>query len=138
MDLESIWMPLSGPGPRQGSSDHSSTSPTQSKHQNERPGLKCHLGKAVPQTGKPWLALALTFGAALAYACPNLTQWLAFDTEASRLGEIWRILTGHFCHYNESHFIGDVGAFLIWAIVVELVSRRLLLGAISVTIALVG
>jgi rhomboid family GlyGly-CTERM serine protease len=70
--------------------------------------------------------------------CPSITQWLAFDTEASHSGEIWRIFTGHFCHYNLSHFVGDVAAFLIWAIVVELISRRLLLGAILGTSALVG
>ncbi len=95
-------------------------------------------GKAAPQTRKPWCALGLTLGAAMAYACPSLTQWLVFDTEASHSGEIWRILTGHFCHYNESHFVGDVAAFLIWASVVELISRRLLFSAILGTSMLVG
>ena len=96
------------------------------------------VGQAAPQSGRPWLALGLTFGAVLAYLCPGVTQWLVFDTEASRSGEIWRILTGHFCHYNESHFVGDVAAFLIWASVVELISRRLLFSAVLGTSMLVG
>jgi hypothetical protein len=74
----------------------------------------------------PWCAIVLTLISAAIYRSLDLTRWLEFDMTASQHGEIWRPLTGHLCHYNRSHFVGDAAAFLIWASAVELVSRRLL------------
>ncbi len=87
---------------------------------------------------RPWLAAGLTVSAAFAYCVPGLAPWLAFDTGASHSGQWWRFLTGHFCHFNGSHFVGDVGAFFIWAAVVEMLSRRLLIHAVLGTALCVG
>lgn len=77
------------------------------------------------------IGLALTSGAI--QSSSDLTGWLEFDVSASLHGEIWRPFTGHLCHFSQSHFVGDVAAFLIWAGAIELLSRRMLVAALTGT-----
>jgi len=95
-------------------------------------------GESVPYRRWPWFAATLTLGAGLAHTIPNLESGLAFNREASLSGQWWRLITGHFCHYNRSHVVGDVAAFFVWAAVVELVSRRHLVMVLIATFTLVG
>jgi rhomboid family GlyGly-CTERM serine protease len=90
------------------------------------------------RTRLPLLSLLLVVAAALCQVLPGVAERFAFYRDASLSGEFWRVLTGHLCHYNLSHFIGDVGAFLVWAAVVEWVSRKLLVGALMGTMSIVG
>jgi membrane associated rhomboid family serine protease len=75
----------------------------------------------------PWLSLAaslagllLSFGAAGSPRAYALSPARLFD------GELLRLWTGHFVHYNAPHLWGDLLAFAAWATAVELTSRRLL------------
>src|SRR5512133_77124 len=81
----------------------------------------------------PFVAVSLVFMSGAIQSSSDLTDWLEFDLCASLRGEIWRPLTGHLCHYNRSHFVGDVAAFLVWASAVELLSRRMLVAALAGT-----
>src|SRR5512145_1362638 len=81
----------------------------------------------------PFVAVALVMISGAIQSSPDLTDWLEFDLGASLRGEIWRPFTGHLCHYNQSHFVGDVAAFLIWGSAVELLSRRMLVAALAGT-----
>lgn len=96
------------------------------------------VGERAPLSRWPWLAATLTLAAALAYAFPDLTPWLAFNREASLAGQWWRLVSGHFCHFNRSHFVGDVAAFFVWAAVVESLSRRCLILALLGTFTFVA
>jgi hypothetical protein len=90
------------------------------------------------RTRLPWIAVSLSLCALAIQRIPDLASWLEFDLKASLEGEIWRPWTGHLCHYNQSHFVGDVAAFLVWASAAELISRRLLVTAWLGTSALLA
>lgn len=81
----------------------------------------------------PLIAIGLVLTSGAIQSSSDLTGWLEFDVNASLHGEIWRPFTGHLCHYNQSHFVGDVVAFLVWASAIELLSRRMLLAALAGT-----
>ncbi len=86
----------------------------------------------------PWITASLFLITGVIQGNPELTARLEFDLGRTLLGELWRPLTGHLCHFNQSHFIGDAVAFCVWASVVELISRRLLACALLGTPALLG
>jgi rhomboid family GlyGly-CTERM serine protease len=49
--------------------------------------------------------------AGLAYALPGATAWLELDRSGALAGELWRLLSGHFTHWNLAHLAWDGVAF---------------------------
>jgi rhomboid family GlyGly-CTERM serine protease len=61
-------------------------------------------------------------------------QWdLAMRREAVLRGELFRILTGHLCHFNRPHLLGDALAFAVWAACAEQRGRGFLASTLLVT-----
>ncbi len=52
-------------------------------------------------------------------ANPSLLTALELRTQGPQLWEGWRWLTGHFVHFNHSHFIWDLAVFLPLGCIVE-------------------
>jgi len=58
------------------------------------------------------LAVFLLFGGELA------REWLRFDRQGIRSGEVWRLVTGHVVHLGWSHFaLNAAGLALVWFLV---------------------
>ena len=72
----------------------------------------------------PWLTLLLA-ATTLFVACsgPWTAAW-EFNRAALAEGQLWRLLTGHFTHFNADHLRWDVLTFLLLGAVVEFRSRR--------------
>ena len=73
------------------------------------------------------LSLGLAFFTAFIAVVPGLSESLQFDREAVAGGEIWRIVTGHFCHWNFDHLFWDLSMFLILGAMLERDERPRLL-----------
>lgn len=74
----------------------------------------------------PWLSLAASlFGFALSAGVFGPQTGYALAPAWLAEGELHRLYTGHFVHYNASHLWGDLLAFAAWAAFVERTSRRL-------------
>lgn len=52
---------------------------------------------------------------------------LQFDVAALSRGELWRMATGHFTHWNGEHLLWDVIPFVVLGMLVEWRSRQLFL-----------
>lgn len=61
----------------------------------------------------PPLALLLSIFAL--FVIPHASVSLEFDRIALARGELWRLLTGHFVHFDASHLAWDAGAFTLLA-----------------------
>jgi rhomboid family GlyGly-CTERM serine protease len=78
----------------------------------------------------------VTVGVAL---IPGAAEWLQFDRGAVAAGECWRIITGHFVHWNGDHLFWDLAVFALlgalcegrnrWQIVAVLAIAGLLISA---------
>jgi hypothetical protein len=80
------------------------------------------VGRAVP-----WLALvACSFAVLLATGTVGTPAAYALVRDRVQAGELFRLWTGHFVHFNSAHLVGDLLAFGVWAALVEGESRRLL------------
>ncbi len=75
----------------------------------------------------PLLTLTL---AAVAIAAGASTD-LQLSRGAVLDGEAWRLVTGHFVHFGRAHAVGDILGFIGWAAIIEAISRRLLVAAVS-------
>jgi rhomboid family GlyGly-CTERM serine protease len=60
------------------------------------------------------IPLALVFLSILIFSSPALTSLLQYDLTAIKQGEIWRLLTGHFTHWNFEHLFYDVLMFAVF------------------------
>jgi len=73
----------------------------------------------------PWIAVAVSAWSALAslgvFGSPAL-----FALSRDGVAELHRFWTGHAVHFGAAHLRGDLSAFLVWAALVEMQSRRLL------------
>lgn len=88
------------------------------------------LARHAPRVGElPWLTLVVSLASLLASLLPAQIS-LAFTAEGMRLGQWWRLWTGHFVHYGSAHLWGDWLAFVVWAALVESESRRALLATL--------
>jgi len=70
---------------------------------------------------------------------PEIAAALQFDRGAVEAGELWRLATAHFTHFDANHLAWDVGVFLALGWGCERESRRLTglaLGAAAVAITL--
>jgi rhomboid family GlyGly-CTERM serine protease len=59
--------------------------------------------------------LALIFVILALHLIPHASSLLEFDRAALAHGELWRIFTGHFVHFDTSHLVWDTGAFALLA-----------------------
>lgn len=74
----------------------------------------------------PWVSVLATSVGLLASALPASSNWLAYTAQGAQRGELWRLWSAHFVHYNGAHLWGDLLAFAVWAALVEGESRRAL------------
>jgi len=70
-----------------------------------------------------WLDIPLTIGVSLfalgAAFAPRMGGWLEFNRSAVMAGEWWRILTGHFVHWNLDHLMWDLLVFVVLSAMCE-------------------
>ncbi len=67
----------------------------------------------------PWLTLLLSALAAGLVLCGIGTEGLEFDRTAISAGQIWRLATGHFTHWNADHMAWDVMMFAVLGAMIE-------------------
>lgn len=79
----------------------------------------------------PWATLVLTGVASALYFHPELAPSLSLTSAAVSKLELWRLISGHFVHFERAHAFGDIAGFVAWAAVLELCDRRLLLRVVS-------
>ncbi|HLP26494.1 MAG TPA: rhombosortase [Acidobacteriota bacterium] len=73
----------------------------------------------------PWLLpVAITLVATFCHFLPNASALLEFDRAAITHGELWRLLSGHFVHFDASHLVWDVGTFVLLAGLLPPLSAR--------------
>lgn len=87
-----------------------------------------------------WASLSLVAFALLLYAVPDMTEWLQWDRDAAAGGQVWRLLTWHWCHWTGEHLFWDVLTFAVLGALCEVTDRRqfglcLLLASIAVSVA---
>ena len=92
--------------------------------------------------GRWWLpAIVLIAAVALQLAGELGRDWLRFDREGIRSGELWRLITGHFVHLGWPHFaLNAAGLALVWYLVGDVFDRNrwILISAISILAMDVG
>ena len=71
---------------------------------------------------------AVAFFAAAIHVIPGASGLLQFDRAAIATGQGWRLLTGHLTHWNLDHLFWDLLMFIVLGCVVEIQSRRRLVG----------
>lgn len=59
------------------------------------------------------VTLPLCVLALLLHAVPGAAEWLEFDRGAIASGQLWRLLTCHWVHWNLSHLAWDVAALAV-------------------------
>jgi rhomboid family GlyGly-CTERM serine protease len=64
----------------------------------------------------PLFTLALLALSALAFLSPSTFE---LTRHGIAQGELWRLLTGHLCHYSVYHFAVDAGTLLVLGAIVE-------------------
>ena len=65
-------------------------------------------------TWHPWgVALAAAFAAGLASVLPGMASLLQYDRGLIAHGEVWRLLTSHWTHWNGQHLGWDLVAFCV-------------------------
>ena len=78
-----------------------------------------------------WLTV-LCLGIAL---LPNADSWLQFDRSAIAAGQWWRVVTGHFTHWNGEHLFWDLSIFAILGWICERKDRsRFVIGLSAATL----
>ncbi|MES1174179.1 MAG: rhomboid family intramembrane serine protease [Myxococcales bacterium] len=92
------------------------------------PGQRARLGRALQRA--PWVSLLATGCGLLASALPASPSLLAYTSQGVERGQLWRLWSAHFVHYNGAHLWGDLLAFAVWAALVESESRRALLSTL--------
>lgn len=68
--------------------------------------------------------IVLTSIAVIASLFPGVCDLLQFDRAAIARGEVWRVVTGNFVHWNADHLIWDSLMFFILGLAIELRSRH--------------
>ena len=92
----------------------------------------------------PWVTALLVFLTLLAWLHPAWSEMLIYNRTAILRGEVWRLWTGHLCHFSGSHLFWDLlatglasawiemaafpGGRCLWLMAPPLISVALLLG----------
>lgn len=71
----------------------------------------------------PVVTLGLAALAVAASLLPTAFDWLSYDRAAITAGEAWRLVTGHFTHWNTDHLLWDAVMFVVLGAAVERASR---------------
>jgi rhomboid family GlyGly-CTERM serine protease len=84
-----------------------------------------------------WLlpAIVLLVAGLLLFGGDTTREWLRFDREGIRAGQVWRLVTGHFVHLGWPHFaLNAAGLALVWTLVGGVFerSRWVLIAVISI------
>jgi len=66
-----------------------------------------------------FLSLGLAIFTAVIAIIPGCSEVLQFEQQAVAHGEVWRMITGHFCHWNLDHLFWDLSMFLLLGILLE-------------------
>jgi rhomboid family GlyGly-CTERM serine protease len=72
----------------------------------------------------PLFSLSFGLAALIVSVVPKAEGMLQYDREAIAGGEIWRIFTGHWTHWNAEHLIWDVIVFVALGVACERIGRR--------------
>lgn len=82
-------------------------------------------GWIVPASGSPLPIWSLTLALLACFIVPAspLSQLLQFERSALAAGELWRLITCHWTHFNNEQLFWDVLAFVGFAAVCERQSR---------------
>ena len=72
----------------------------------------------------PILTLSIVIGTIITYLSPALTSILVYDRTAISNGEFWRLLSGHMVHFNVSHLVYNLTAFILTAWILEAKAGR--------------
>jgi rhomboid family GlyGly-CTERM serine protease len=87
----------------------------------------------------PWRTLVMSLAAIALFVAGNeLVDLLAFDKAMISAGEVWRIITGHFIHYDLDHVFWDVLAFTILGTIIEKEHSRHLIASLLVSLLFVS
>jgi rhomboid family GlyGly-CTERM serine protease len=70
------------------------------------------------------LTITLTLFAALLSTSPEAALAAEFDRAALQCGQLWRVSTGHFVHWNVDHLLWDLAAFFVLGAYCEARGRR--------------
>jgi rhomboid family GlyGly-CTERM serine protease len=67
----------------------------------------------------PVVTLLMLVGALLVTALPGASSTLIYDRDAILAGEIWRLFTGHWVHFSQTHLVYDLLALGIAGAIIE-------------------
>ncbi len=68
--------------------------------------------------------MALLVAVLLLFGGETAREWLRFDREGIRAGEVWRLVSGHFVHLGWPHFaLNAAGLALVWTLVGDVFDR---------------
>ena len=81
----------------------------------------------------PRIALLLAAAAVAVFASDALTRWFEYDRAAIATGQIWRLLTSQWTHWNFDHLFWDALAFAILGVLCERISRRAFVACVSLS-----
>lgn len=85
----------------------------------------------------PWVSAALTVLAVAIFVTPGAASLLQYDRTAIGRGELWRLLTGHWTHYNLDQLLWNALAFGFLGAVCERDDRPRFLVCLAAAVALV-
>jgi rhomboid family GlyGly-CTERM serine protease len=77
------------------------------------------------------VTLALLLCSLAAFFSPQLSTALQWDREAIAAGEIWRVITGHFVHWDGEHLFWDAAMFAVLGCLLEIRYRRAFLACLG-------
>jgi rhomboid family GlyGly-CTERM serine protease len=66
-----------------------------------------------------WLTLTLGAAAVVISLLPSVVELLQFDRPAIASGEVWRLVTGNFVHWNTDHLLWDTLMFVVLGAAIE-------------------
>ena len=92
-------------------------------------GWKPVIRKAVYRGRTPWLTLVIALIATLSLLIPGAGRAVEYDRDLLTSGQLWRIATCHFTHFNGEHFGWCLLATLVLGAACEMLNRRLFLAA---------
>lgn len=85
----------------------------------------------------PGVSLALFLAAVLVFLWPRLTILFQYDRAAVLTGEVWRVLTCQWTHWNRSHLVWDALMFLALGVLCERVCRARFLTCVTVSVVVI-
>ncbi len=68
----------------------------------------------------PWRTAILVASGGIIYLLSGAAEHLIYDRPAILSGEVWRLVTGHWIHYSDSHLAYNLTALAIIGAIIEL------------------